>query len=436
MKKVEDLLLKRKLEIDQLEIPEKLEMKLRSSLDNLHLNKGIKNKWRINALVLFIVVILIGYNINTLAFYTKRIVGYDSLMDDSLKRLNDNGKGQIIDKSHTFKNGVIISLDGVMVDDNQLLVFYTMKDPKGNIDRSDLHLDLELKGIGGIMHTDSGQGETNDEKTEIKWSVSFEPPNLLQKNLNFILKLSDGNIKDEGNINFTLDRNKAMGKILKKNINKSIKLEGRNIRFKSILASPTNTIIKGTFKDSSELIKDKVRGKGVDLENIELKLIANGKEIHQVVGGIKSNIGGISLHASYEALPTNLEKLEIQLVSVDLNNNVNEQVRLNTNNTENISLKVLGKDIEINKVYEDKGKTYVVITTEKDVILSKVHLIIDGKVIPLEETISKDNSKDEEGISTHTRTLRFNKTGENLELRIEKLKYNKMCNEVIDIPLN
>lgn len=53
-------------------------------------------------------------------------------MSGTLQQLNELGKGQLIDKSYTFKNGVKVTLDGIMLDDNKMIVFFTNYDSEGN----------------------------------------------------------------------------------------------------------------------------------------------------------------------------------------------------------------------------------------------------------------------------------------------------------------
>lgn len=73
-------------------------------------------------------------------------------------------------------------------------------------------------------------------------------------------------------------------------------------------------------------------------------------------------------------------------------------------------------------MYEKEGDTYITITTDENTLLSKVYLYIDGEKVDLKETIPKINN---------TRTLKFEGTGEDLVLSIERIKYNKSYNEII-----
>lgn len=434
MNEVEEMLRKKKLEIDKIQVPEELETRLRSSLKRTSSSRSLMNKWKSKALVILVAILLLGYNIDTLAFYGKKLIGYDEIMSDSLKQLNENANGQIIGKSYTFKNGVTITLDGVMIDDNQMLAFYTIKDPSGNVDEMDIGSMMFFKGILKY-DTSSGGGKWNDEKTEMKWISEFKTPYFFERKLTFNFDLSIDNKIEQGSITFKLDRDKAMGHTLKKSINKTIKLDNRKIRFKSILASPTTTSIKGEIQNIVELAKDQITGNRFRPEKVDVELIANGKKLSSQGGGLSGDMKGITFHQEYEPLPTDLKSLQIKLVSFGADHDVDEVVKLSKENI-NQSVEILGQNIEINEVYELDGETYITITTEESVLLSRVYLIADGKTVELVETNSDEYDKKLDGTITHTRTLRFKGIGDKLQLDIKRMRYSKIYNEVIDIPIN
>src|SRR5699024_3050744 len=153
-------------------IQENMEVRLRATLDSIPNKKrsfNIKGK----IAVLIIIALLIGYNANTLAYYAKELIGYDNVMNGTLQELNELGRGQIIDKSYTFKNGIKVTLDGIMLDDNNLILFHTIKDPSGNVE--DAYLDLEihqLEGLFGTTYKYGGYGEINEDGTEMKWIIT------------------------------------------------------------------------------------------------------------------------------------------------------------------------------------------------------------------------------------------------------------------------
>ena len=90
-----------------------MEDKLRNSLNSLSIKKNKTIRTKVAALI--ILVLLLGYNMDTLAYYGKQLIGYESIMDGTLSELNNLGKGQIIDKSYIFKSGVKVTLDGIML---------------------------------------------------------------------------------------------------------------------------------------------------------------------------------------------------------------------------------------------------------------------------------------------------------------------------------
>lgn len=164
MRKIEKMLNNKKLEMDEIKVSEEIEGRLRVTLDNAP-SKNRKNyKLSIKIAALIVAILLVGYNMDTFAYYGKRLLGFDEVMTDTLKNSNEIGKGQIIDKSYTFNNGVNVTLNGIMMDDNQFLAFYTIKSPKGYVDK--IHLQTSyLEGLVGKHHMESGSGNTNESKT-------------------------------------------------------------------------------------------------------------------------------------------------------------------------------------------------------------------------------------------------------------------------------
>ncbi|RYD05781.1 hypothetical protein N752_07765 [Desulforamulus aquiferis] len=89
---IEELLKKRKDQLDQLEVPEELETKLRSAL--VKSKKPRIRGWAIRVAVACLAVLVISYNFSTFAYYGKSLVGYDNVMNGALKELNELGKGR------------------------------------------------------------------------------------------------------------------------------------------------------------------------------------------------------------------------------------------------------------------------------------------------------------------------------------------------------
>ncbi|QGU94410.1 DUF4179 domain-containing protein [Clostridium bovifaecis] len=432
MSKVEDMFNSKKIEIEELKIPDKLEERLRGALQNANPKRKEKSRLTVKIASLVIAVLLIGYNSDTLAFYGKKLIGFDEVMTDTLKGLNELGKGQVIDKIYNFKNGVKVTLDGVMMDDNQLLMFYTIESEKGNIDELDIAPMGYIQGILGKHYMKGGQGIRNGEGTEIKWQMEFEKPHFFEKSFKWNVTLKNGNEVENGEIAFQLDRSKAMGHTLKKKMNKSIKIDQGEVSFESIVASPTTTYIKGKIQNIFELAKDELSGEGFRPTDLDIRLIANGKEVQLQSGGISTNLDGITFDKKFDALPKDLKTLQIKVASLQTNNKVDEKIDL-SKGEKGKSVEILGQKIDINDVYEKEGKTHVTITTKEDVLLSKVYMMMEDKKVELKSTVPVNHDKKQDGTITYTRTLCFEDTGDKLTLAIRNIRYNKTYNKEINV---
>ena len=427
MNNLEKLLNNEKEKLDKLEVPIYMEDKLRNSLKSLSIKKNKTIRTKVAALI--ILVLLLGYNMDTLAYYGKQLIGYESIMDGTLSELNNLGKGQIIDKSYIFKSGVKVTLDGIMLDDNKIISFYSIYNPKGNID--DLNtIGPNLVGSFGKQYTGGGQGIIDESLQQINWIYDYDSPKFYEKNMKMQFYL-DG---EQGEIPFKLDRNKAMSHSIKIAINEKINLDQRNITIKSLMASPTSTVIKGQIQNIFELGMDYIKEERFRPENVDIILLADGKEIETRGSGMSTNNKGINFHINYDALPEDTKKLELKLTSFGGDHDTKELIQLVKGESKDI--KVLEQDISIDNIYEEKGKTYITITTQETLILSRVYLNIDGERKSLIQTIPGeldqvvDDNKDTATIN-YTRTLEFEGTGEQLELDIQRIRYNKEYNKII-----
>jgi len=433
MSKVEEMLSDKKLEIDELIVPEELENRLNNALQNKSFNKKRTEKWGVKIAVLLIAFFLVTYNLDTLAFYGRELLGFDNIMNGTLKELNKMGMEQSVEKSYTFQSGIKVTLNGVMLDDNQLLAFYTIESPGENVDDI-MFNSAYMSGAIGRHYPNSGTGQTNEDGSIIRWVQEFEPPYAFEKKLTWSFNITkDGKI-EEGKISFVLDRDKAMGHTLKSRLNKSIKVDGTDIQFDTITASPTTTIVKGTIKNIVELAIDQISGERIYSPELDVKLLANGNEITLQGMGMGTDMKGMKFDVRYDALPRDLESLQLHLVKFSAEHETNELVKLDrSSNGQNI--KVDDQEITIDKIYEAKGETFITITTEDSVVLSRIYLIADNNRVELTETLDSKQDKKKDGAITHTRTLRFETVAKELQLEIKRIRYGKVYDEYIDIPI-
>lgn len=422
---IEELLNKEKDRFDKLEAPSDMENRLRNTLDNISSKKNKSIRGRVAAMI--IVVLLLGYNMDTLAYYSKQLIGYENIMDGTLSELNELGKGQIIDKSYTFTNGVKVTLDGVMLDDNKMIIFYSIYDPNGDAQNLNTMGPI-IVGILGQKYYGGGQGIVDESLEKMNWIMSYDSPKFYEKNMILQFNINGEQIE----IPFKLDRKKAMGHSIKISINEKIELDERNITIKSLVASPTSTVIKGQIQNIVELGLDYIKEERFRPANIEIQLIADGLEIKTKGSGISTNNKGINFHINYDALPQDTKKIELKLTSFGGDHDTKELIKLNKGESKNIT--VLNQDISIDNIYEKKGKTYITITTEENLVLSRVYLNIDGKKTNLIKTISGENKKIVDGKDVrieYTRTLEFEGNGDELELDIQRIQYDKEYDKII-----
>ncbi|MFZ7119972.1 MAG: DUF4179 domain-containing protein [Eubacteriaceae bacterium] len=427
---IDEILSKEKKRIDNVKIPDEMEQRLISSLNNKKQSK--KNRHLLKIATYIIVILLLTYNIDVVAFYGGRLIGYNQIMNGTLQQLDEMGKGQIIGKGYQFKNGLIINLDGIMIDDNQMLAFYSIIYPNENT--SDFNINLSFRGLISSYHMNNGQGELNTQGTEIKWVSSFETPLFFEKNLTFNITVSSDSFLEEGEIKFKLDRNKAMGHTLKQTVNKKIKLDNNTLLIKSILATSTSTVIKGSMGNIFDLVSDEILSKRTYNNILDMDLIANGVPVKSLGSGISTDSKGITFEIEYDALPQDLKSLDIKINSISAEHEVHEDYLLD-NSIENKEINILKNKIIINKIYQDKDSTYVTITTEDSTMLSKVYLWCDGKKIELKETINYEHNKLEDGTLMITRTLNFPSSGESYSLQIDRITYATDYDEILSIPI-
>lgn len=430
MDKAEKFLQGKHNEIDALEIPGDLEMRLRNALENRTVSSHkLVNRWVAWAAVFMIVFLAGYYHFDALAYYGKKLMGYNTVMTDTMQELNEKGQGQLIGKSSTTKNGVTVTLDGIMLDENQLLAFYTVKGAD-----KDANIIYSIKTASNDYLMSSGCGEKNDVLNETKYVGSFLCPKFYEKKLVFEFIVDSSGRKEVGEIPFQLDRSKAMGYILKKPLAQSVRVDETDIEFNSISASPTTTIITGTIRGIFTLAADQIKGKRFRPINMDIRLIANGKEVPIQGGGTTTDLHGMTFQQNYDALPIPLKTLELKLVSFSADHDVRKKIKLEKGKSVH-EYSILGQSIVINNILETDDATFITITTEDSVRLTQVALLADNMPIELLETKTDKKEEDANGNLFHTRTLNFPGRGEDLVFDIKSITYSKKYDKAIRIPV-
>ncbi|GIN73968.1 hypothetical protein J14TS2_44430 [Bacillus sp. J14TS2] len=425
MSKIEKQLKKGKAQLRAVTAPKELEDRLSKALDHTPDRRRKSRVWLVAAALAFF-TLFIGYHYNTFAFYGKKLIGFEEVMTGTLQDLNEQGMGQIIDESTDLTEGSRLYIDGVMADENQLVLYYTIKNPDG-VDNENL---LHLRSITGFLtnsYTVSGTAWLNDSKTEIKGMQTFYPVNAFSKKLTLhFSEILDNEKQIERNITFTYNPNKAFRAEFKQSLKKTVKVDKGEVRFQSIIASPTITMIKGRLKVENF---DRVP---LALEGIDL--IANGQPLEQLGSGITTSLRGSEFELRYDALPDQLESLQLVMKEFVGYQPLNEKISLAE--IGNRPIEMGGKTLDIQNIHREKDQIKVTITTAEDVMLEGVSLESGGEVTPLQTTVNQKESKQANGDILKERTLVFKTEDPPEHLIIKGMHYMKEYQEKVEIPVS
>lgn len=431
MSRIDDLLKEEKKRIDELRAPEDMEMNLKKSLDSSS-NKSRKGfKFKVAAIAL--VVILLGYNFDSLADLGKKFIGYEDVMNGSLKELNDQGLGQKVDETYTFKNGVKFTLDGVILDENKMTMFYSLLSPEGEIEK--VLGEFMISDIRTRFNSFAGyysEGVISDDETEIKTILSTsKSPNFFEKKVDIDISYAypDGNI-ERTQVSFDFDRKEALKKSVRIEIKKNVDLAKTTLKVKDLVASPTSTVIKGEIQNVFELALSYIRNDRPKIEDINMALIVNGDEMRPLSSSMSTDLKGQYFEIWFDALPEKIDSLELKLLDVIEEVDVDETIPLERGMEK--EFKVLGQKIIVEDIYEKDNSTFLILKTDEETKISAISLNLDGNYVALKQTVDMAYEEVKEGSDElfFIRTLEFEGRGEKLALKIDSMIYQNTYNEV------
>ncbi|RCX18654.1 uncharacterized protein DUF4179 [Fontibacillus phaseoli] len=430
MNKIEERLAEEKKAMDSITAPEDLEMRLRKALDSapLRTKKTVPAIWKAAAAVLLFIAVL-GSNYPAFAYYGKQLLGFDGLISGTLQDLNDQGKGQSVEKKMTLEDGTELTIDGLMADANQFILFYTLTNPKGISDAAatGLFSPAKITGFLSDSFVESGASEMNNGHTEIKGMFTFEPVSPFAKKLTLQFRqlLPDKPVKDS-ELTFAYDPNKAMQTEVKQRIRKTLKVDRGTITFQSITATPTMTTIKGTLDiDNFDRIRSALEG---------VELIANGKPVTQTGSGRQSSYAGMKFDIRYDALPPDLESLELVIKEFVGYRKLDLNLPLPSPADQPVLLE--DKELWIKKVAATSQGIEITIATEQDVMLDGVSIGANGENIPLNTTLNQHDATLPDGTILKERTLLFDSSVQPDQLIIKGMHYMKEYDMNIGIPVD
>ncbi|WP_216829703.1 DUF4179 domain-containing protein [Alkalihalobacterium elongatum] len=426
MSKVEKRLEEEKKRLDTITAPAELEARLRGALDTTPAKRQKRKApiyGAVAAALLFMMVV--GYHYNGFAYYGKKLFGFDEVITGTLKELNEAGMGQVVEKQRQFADGTNLTINGIMTDANQLILYYTLSNPEG----LSFNDDIRFRKITGLF-TDSfvGGGQTllNEEGTEIKGMMSFEPvsPFAKQLTLHYSMQPQNGEVIEE-TITFPYNPNQAMQTEIKQSIREKLKVDKGNITFHSITATPTLTVIDGLLNvDNFDRVNYALGG---------IELMANGTPVQQLGGGSRSSIRGTQFDIRFDALPETLESLEIVMREFFGYKKLDQTILLSDIGENPV---LLGeKKLWMADVTTTSTGLELTIATDEDVMLDGVFIQTRNESVELRTIVNQTELKLEDGTLLKQRTLLFDTIEEPEYLLIEGMHYMKRYNQTIEIPV-
>lgn len=312
MSNIEDRLLKEQARLSELSAPEDMEARLRQVLNAAVPRRkaigNIKNSWKIAAAVLVAVMLFAGNQYHALAYYGKILLGFDGVVNGTLSELSEQGKGQALDEQVKLADGTVLTINGIMSDENQFILYYTLSHPNGLANEDwNRFLPIRIKGFRTDSNIQSGASNPSKDRTETKGMATFEPVSPLAKKLtlDYWEELSKRDQRQEGHLTFPYHPDEAMPTKIKQSINETLSVNDTSITFGSITATPTMTLIEGTFpaeyaKQFSQVLN------GVEL-------LANGKPVAQLRNEFHLSQNGYAFTIRYDSLPENLQSTQLVL---------------------------------------------------------------------------------------------------------------------------
>jgi hypothetical protein len=435
LQNTEERLAEMKKRVEDIQVPGDLEERLSRALAGRAIKRRRGPAWQARAAVLLVFFMLFGYHFNTLAYYGRTFLGFEPVMDGALQNLSQLGKGQILDLKHEFPDGRSITLEGIMLDGNQMIAFCSVRGPAGDLERHDLQVGPFMRSTFGRYLMQSGAGVINEDGTEMKYVFHFQPPRPWEKSMIIPFSSGSGAARAEGEFRFVLDRQKAMGFTLRVAVPEDFTVAEGKIRIQSLQASPTRTRVRGRIQGIMGLAADTLRGERFRPEKLDMQLLVNGEEWPLQGGSMTTDHWGITFERDFEALPAEIFSLQLRLASFQADHDVTLPVPLAVNQTPHNADLPGGHFLTIQAVIQHSGSTRVTLTTAAGLRLSRVKLLVDGEAVSLAETTDEALIKLETGKLLKTRTLHFHGAGDDLVLDIQRISVDTDYNQIISIPL-
>ncbi|MEK6991919.1 DUF4179 domain-containing protein [Paenibacillus sp. FSL K6-1566] len=437
MRTIEEKLQEHKQSINRVQAPPELEGRLRNALQNVPVKSRKRNKallWVASAAAAFILIVGM-YQYPAFAYYGAKLLDRNELISFSFSEVAEQGYGQTVNKSKKFDDGSVITINGVISDDNAFLMYYTIDFPAGTRfgpeDRSSHYNVDKLHGFLTDSDPKAGYGNYSKDGSQYKGVYKFEPVSPFSRTLTATFsKWQDNGEQASSTISFKFEANKAMKSIINQKISKSVAVDQGTIHYDTITASPTSTIVRGHYE---------LENKGHPWFFAKTKLLVNGTEV-EYWGGRSSNYtntGFPGFELEFDVLPTDkIETIEFVLENFDGYQKVEEPISLVSPSDQ--SIRIGGEKLWIRSVTKTDSGYDIVIARKQFIILETDSLSIQvgSNVVPV-SSISAARPWDlNNGNILWEQTYSFNTSDKPERLLLDGFKYIKTYNKKITIPVD
>ncbi len=421
--------------LNNIQAPSGLEDRLRHALDRIPAKRKKRNSARMwfAATAAAIVLIVGTYQYPAFAYYSGKLFNKTELNSLSFSEVAEHGYGQSVNKSKTLDDGTVITINGVIADDNALLLYYSIKRPEGSVFTDDYFSRYGVSKMHGFL-TDYNMKEGSSNyrmgKSEYEGIYKFDPVKPFSRTLTvtFNERLDNGE-QAVYPISFKYDANKAMNSLLKEELTESLPVDRGRIQYDSLTASPTSTMVKGHYEMDNGEFPYFVG---------QTELLVNGIEVQAF--GMRSNgitdDGVQDFELEFDVLPTDkIESVELVLHNFDGYETIEQPISLASPSDR--SIRIGTEKLWIRSVTPtDKGYD-VVIARKQFTILDTQHLAIQagGSVVPV-SSISRSRPWDlHNGNILWEQTYSFNTKEQPEQLLLDGYHYIKTYDKTISLPI-
>ncbi|WP_238655310.1 DUF4179 domain-containing protein [Paenibacillus piscarius] len=415
--------------------PSELEGRLRKALEQAPVRRksraGQARTWVATAAAALLLMVGV-YQYPALAYYGGKLFNQTELYTLGFSGVAEHGYGQTVNKSMKLENGIVFTINGVIADDNALLMYYSITPPPGEVFDEEPASLYALDRITGFLtnsSSTSGGGYYKD-KTRFDGIYKFEPVSPFARNLTLTIYSYQGEEKPAvSKLSFNFDASKAMKSILVADIHQAVPVDQGTVYYDTITASPTSTIVKGHY----------------EMDNGEhprffavTKLYVNGTETNYLStrSGVNEKTGVVEFQIEYDVLPTDKpQRVELVLDNFSGYQKVEQPISLASPSDR--SVQVGQEKLWIRSVTQTNSGYDIVIAGKQFTMLDKDTLAVQagGKTVSV-SSISDSRQWDlKNGNILWERTYSFPTDEQPQSLQMDGFHYIKFYRETIQVPV-